>query len=640
MYQLYNQQLTSIPTLRRTITGTQNSNNYYNQYFHNGNIYNDGYRGNILRTSAGYNRILFQKNASPLYNPNQINQQTVTNYPYVGNTNNYNVNQQPSSQNIILSESHPNEQLINYNDLGLNKGQTNIYIKKEEKPYNIVKTTTQENNNNNQSLIEKLLRENRQNADKNNTNNLYEIKKKNDNYGYNLNNKTHNYYTKIEQTSNPNLNFVPNEGYSSKKEENHNNIIKGQQQQNKIIIANNNNNKNNNNNNNNNLNNISNTAYIQGIFSTLYPLKPIYYFHLVGLYNIGSTCYMNATLQCLLHVSPLISYFINLYLNHYSFLQKINDSPSKGNISRSFYGIIELISKTANNKEKMNKISIKINARTTIHQSNKQFGNAVSPEQFQRVVGYYNPQFRNLEANDSKDLILYLLQVMHQELNYYTKNIPSNDLPNQYNRAATFTHFNNSYDVTNFSIISLLFYGTNENMTQCSSCKLIIYNFQKFEFLSFGVRNYVNKEFNLYNGFDDYEKIEKLTGDNQYYCNYCQKLCDADIMTKIVFPPKYLLINIDYGKNKRFIPKFVKYDDEIDITKYVSFNFGKPIKYKILGVCSHSGYSGRFGHYVAFCKHKENLKWYKFNDSIVSESRKEEIIYFGDPYLLLYEKIE
>ena len=101
MYQLYNQQLTSIPTLRRTITGTQNSNNYYNQYFHNGNIYNDGYRGNILRTSAGYNLILFQKNASPLYNPNQINQQTVTNYPYVGNTNNYNVNQQPSYKFIL-----------------------------------------------------------------------------------------------------------------------------------------------------------------------------------------------------------------------------------------------------------------------------------------------------------------------------------------------------------------------------------------------------------------------------------------------------------------------------------------------------------------------------------------------------------
>ena len=38
-----------------------------------------------------------------------------------------------------------------------------------------------------------------------------------------------------------------------------------------------------------------------------------YIFFLKGLNNIGSTCYMNATLQCLLHVSELIQYFINEY---------------------------------------------------------------------------------------------------------------------------------------------------------------------------------------------------------------------------------------------------------------------------------------------------------------------------------------
>ena len=229
---------------------------------------------------------------------------------------------------------------------------------------------------------------------------------------------------------------------------------------------------------------------------------------------------------------------------------------------------------------------------------------------------------------------------MHQELNYNTKVKPFTEIPNQYDRVASFRYFNNSYEITNYSIISYLFYGTSENITQCEICNRFIYNFQKFEFLSFGVGNYIGKEFNLYNGFDDYTKIDKLTGDNQYYCHICQKLCNALITTRIITPPKYLLINIDYGKNKRFMPKYVKYDDVIDITKYLSFNYGKPIRYKILGICSHSGQSGRFGHYIAFCRNKNNSKWFKFNDSLVSECGTKEISNGGDPYLLLYEKIE
>ena len=200
--------------------------------------------------------------------------------------------------------------------------------------------------------------------------------------------------------------------------------------------------------------------------------------------------------------------------------------------------------------------------------------------------------------------------------------------------------FTGSYDATNYSIISYLFYGTSEHSTKCESCKNILYNFQKFEFLSFGVSNYHKKEFNIYNGFDDYIKKDRLTGDNKYYCNYCKKLVDAEIYAKILMPPLYLLINIDYGKHKKYMPRSIKYDDVIDITKYLSFNYGSPSKYKITGICSHFGESGSYGHYIAFCRNKENSKWYQFNDSLVTECRREDIINGGNPYLLLYERIE
>jgi len=394
-------------------------------------------------------------------------------------------------------------------------------------------------------------------------------------------------------------------------------------------------NKTKNSNDNNNLNNI------QNIIQSHFQLPSTYCFHYIGLYNIGSTCYMNAILQCLFHISPLVSYFINIYNDkkNSDFLKKLNESSStKGEISDAFLGLLTLISHEGSNKNSNSNNPMRPN--TVIYQNYNKLNKAVSPEIFQKTVGKYNPQFKNLEANDSKDLILYVLQAMHQELNYYTRNEAFTGYPDQYDRNNSLKAFIHSYDVINFSIISYLFYGTNETVTKCLKCNTYIYNFQKFEFLIFGVRFYDKKEFSLYNGFNDYTRIDKLTGDNQYYCNVCKKLCDAEMTTKIILPPKYLLINIDYGKNKKYMPKSINYQNELDITKYMSYNDGKPIKYKLLTICSHMGSSGSFGHYIAYCRHKENGKWYQFNDAFVSECRQEEIINGGDPYLLLYEKID
>ena len=82
----------------------------------------------------------------------------------------------------------------------------------------------------------------------------------------------------------------------------------------------------------------------------------------------------------------------------------------------------------------------------------------------------------------------------------------------------------------------------------------------------------------------------------------------------------------------------IKFDDIIDITKYVNFNFGTPIKYEITGVCTY--FSGFHGHYSTFCRHKEKGKWYSFNDLSCDEIKSKDEIYKGSPYILLYEKIE
>ena len=64
-------------------------------------------------------------------------------------------------------------------------------------------------------------------------------------------------------------------------------------------------------------------------------------FPIKGLKNLGNTCIMNSSLQCLFHVSELISYFKDEYPKDKNKLNDINKNiPSKGSISKAFYDLV------------------------------------------------------------------------------------------------------------------------------------------------------------------------------------------------------------------------------------------------------------------------------------------------------------
>ena len=534
--------------------------------------------------------------------------------------------------NILLNEIdkrlHDIKKILRIN---LEKNNYNIFLKENLNTnyynYRIFKIEKKVSKDKNSNIINKTIEiDKTKDKSKLNNENIYNINNYNGN-NYINNNNTNNINLIVNNNiNNNNIYNKPNNFINGNYQ--NNNIINNQNSSNFINNINYNNNYNfmnnniqKNNQNINNQNNMTNQNSQEYIFLTR------------GLQNIGSTCYMNATLQCLLHVSELILYFLKEYKKDYDLLRKKNKNvESLGEISEAFYGLLKGIYEDSNINS-LNPKTYNVKGRYFLDKK------AFTPSEFKRVVGFHNPQFQKFKANDSKDLILYLFQTMHEELNYFG-DIPQSRLsfPNQFDRVNAFFYFINTYNYHNFSIISSIFYGTYENTTYCLNCRKTIYNFQKFEFLSFGMCDYHKKDFNIFQGFNDNQKPQKLSGDNKFYCNNCHGLKDATITSKIIQPPNKLLINIDYGKNKKFKPSKIIFDEIIDITKYVNFNFGIEIKYQIISVCSHFGHSGSFGHYIAFCRNRETKKWYKFNDSSCDECNKEEI-YTGSPYLLLYEKI-
>lgn len=59
--------------------------------------------------------------------------------------------------------------------------------------------------------------------------------------------------------------------------------------------------------------------------------------------------------------------------------------------------------------------------------------------------------------------------------------------------------------------------------------------------------------------------------------------------------------------------------------------------YDLCGIINHTGTLG-FGHYIAYCRNYYNGKWYRYDDSNVTEIESEKELITSSAYVLFYKK--
>ena len=110
---------------------------------------------------------------------------------------------------------------------------------------------------------------------------------------------------------------------------------------------------------------------------------------LVGLLNLGNTCFMNSVIQCLSNCELLTKYFLSSY-----YKKEINSTSkfsSGGNIVTSYVELLEKLWK-----------------------QNKPY---IIPKEFHNTFTSYVKVFNDSSQHDSHEMLIYLLEKLHEDLN-------------------------------------------------------------------------------------------------------------------------------------------------------------------------------------------------------------------------------
>lgn len=212
-----------------------------------------------------------------------------------------------------------------------------------------------------------------------------------------------------------------------------------------------------------------------------------------GLTNIGNTCYMNASLQALVHCAPFVQFFISD-----AYLAQV----------------------TTNN---VNSLVTRVGSLVQMIHSGRH--SVVTPGEFKIQLGIMNRFFKGFRQHDAEEFVSFLLDKVGEESNRESNEneivrtgIQSNKMVTEAQQARV------ERRKTANSFILDTFEGLFASAVKCSVCKTTSTTYDPFLVLSLAIPSIAKPDTDtvtIEDCFSDFSSEEPLDGENKWYCSKC-----------------------------------------------------------------------------------------------------------------------